>query len=473
MKKYIIGAIAALCLCGISCNRSDDVPDGIATNEKTMFETESKLDELLSIAEAPQRSKEEALAIASRFAGVVTRARVTPSTQFELDYVLSGREPGTYSADDRTAPVDTMLYIMNGKNAGGFFIISGDRRLPELLASSESGHLDKGNVDDDSGFSVFLSRLPAYYEQAVAHFYEEMDSLEVAGDSSGSGEPLTYRIYGRRRYRPRYTYVYSDWRDVSRTANLVPVTWHQDSPYNNEAALIGNKRAAAGCVATAAAQLVSAFRYPLSYRGISLDWGLLTKKTEALSFNEYQKYSMQASFLFRKIGDRLGNSWGLAANGGTGAHTSDIPGVLRDMGYSHPSRLTSFNADGIISSIAQNCPVIVSGFQEEYITGWFIFSTTRHRIGHAWISDGYLRQERTVKKVYRLTKEVLNTKIESRVLLHCNWGWGGYSDGYFIPGVFDAKKPTVADSWTRAESVNGSSPCYFQYKVENILHIHP
>lgn len=358
---------------------------------------------------------------------------------------------------------------MNGKDAGGFFIISGDRRLPELLACSENGHLDKGDVDDDSGFSVFLSRLPAYYEQAISSFYEEVDSLEAIDDSSNSDEPLTYR---RRRYRSRYAYVYSDWREVSRTANLVPVTWDQGSPYNNEAVLIGNKRAAAGCVATAAAQLVSAFRYPPSYRGITLDWELLTKKTRDLSFNEYQKYSMQASFLFRKIGDRLGNSWGLAEEDGTGAHTSDIPGVLWDMGYSHPSRLTSFNADGIISSITQNCPVIVSGFQEEYTTGWFIFSATRHRIGHAWISDGYLRQERTVKKVYRQTGKVLDTKIESRVLLHCNWGWGGSSNGYFIPGVFDAKNPVVDDPWTRAYSRSGS-PYYFQYKVGNILHIHP
>lgn len=84
MKKYIIGAIAALSLCGISCTQSDYVPDGIATGEKAMFETESKLDELLSIAEAPQRSKEEVLAIASRFVGVVTRAGVSPSSQFEL-----------------------------------------------------------------------------------------------------------------------------------------------------------------------------------------------------------------------------------------------------------------------------------------------------------------------------------------------------------------------------------------------------
>lgn len=103
MKKYIIGAIAALSLCGISCTQSDYVPDGIATGEKAMFETESKLDELLSIAEAPQRSKEEALAITSRFAGVVTRAGVSPSSQFEIDYVLSDREPDTYGGNGKTA----------------------------------------------------------------------------------------------------------------------------------------------------------------------------------------------------------------------------------------------------------------------------------------------------------------------------------------------------------------------------------
>lgn len=367
-----------------------------------------------------------------------------------------------------------MLYVLNRKDNNGFFIISGDKRLPDLLCHSFEGHLDKDNVDDNSGFSVFLSRLPAYYQSTLDEFYARLDSLEALEQATEDDGPLTYRR--RRRPRPaRYRYEYSDWKEVSRTANLVPVDWGQGSPYNDEAVIIKGEHAAAGCVAIAAAQLISSFKYPYSYKGGALNWDLLTKYPSYYdshyTFNERNVYAKQVASLLRKIGDKLGNKWGLAKENGTSAHTEDIPSVLREMGYRQPSRLTSFDENGVISSIAQKKAVILNGYAETYKKGWFIFKKRVYKHGHAWISDGYLRQERTVKKIRKATNTVVETKTESRILLHCNWGWSGYSNGYFLPNVFDSNNPMIRDERrTRSYSY---IPYYYQYKIGNILYIHP
>ena len=456
-----------------SCTQDADV----LISEKNEFVSENNLDELLAISSSPQRSKDEALAIARQFSTTSTRSNSMAKSQFsndfEIDVVLADKTPKTYSTNsNEIVAVDTMLYVLNRKDNNGFFIISGDKRLPDLLGHSLEGHLDKDNVDDNSGFSVFLSRLPAYYQSTLDEFYARLDSLEALEQATEDDEPLTYRR--RRRPRPaRYRYEYSDWSEVSKSPVLVPVTWRQRHPFNDEAPLIDNQHALAGCVATATAQLLTAFKYPLSYERIAFDWDLLTKYSKYYSYSgeEYKVYSKQVAALLRKIGDKIGNSWGLE---GTGARTERIPGLLREMGYRHTPGITSYDTDGIISSIAQNRPAILEGYSEHRKKGWFIFKRDVYSSGHDWIVDGFLRQERTVKKILKKTNAVVETKTESRILLHCNWGWNGSYNGYFNPGVFDSHSPMLSDPYTRSISlIENNKEGYFQYKVRNILHIHP
>ena len=50
--------------------------------------------------------------------------------------------------------------------------------------------------------------------------------------------------------------------------------------------------------------------------------------------------------------------------------------------------------------------------------------------GHTWVFDGF--------KYTDLTINVAGFNMTfSALLLHCNWGWGGASNGYFISGLFD------------------------------------
>ena len=162
MRKF--NYLLALCLLSTfaSCDKAKDEME-IAQErdvEKTEIEREYELDEMLALASEPQRSQEEALAIVKQLTVSSDGTTLKSSTldEFEVDVVLSDKEPLTYSDADgvEITPVDTVLYVINRKNDNGFFLVSGDKRLPDVLGYTSDGHLDKDKVDDESGMAVLF-----------------------------------------------------------------------------------------------------------------------------------------------------------------------------------------------------------------------------------------------------------------------------------------------------------------------------
>lgn len=87
-----------------SCDKAKDEM-GIAQErdvEKTEIEREYELDEMLALASEPQRSQEEALAIVRQLTVSSDGTTLKSSTldEFEVDVVLSDKEPLTYSDAD-------------------------------------------------------------------------------------------------------------------------------------------------------------------------------------------------------------------------------------------------------------------------------------------------------------------------------------------------------------------------------------
>lgn len=354
-------------------------------------------------------------------------------------------------SESKSIPTDTLLFIINKKGNKGFCIISGDRRIPPVLAFSDYGHINKNDTIKGSGFAVFMSRLHAYYNAQLDKFQDRLDLLQLQWKYE---KPIDYF---------EIETICSPPIDVYRTPNLVPVTWGQDTPYNKKAPIVEGSSAATGCVAVATAQILSAYKQPKQYKDLSINWELLTKyKSYDLYKEDAQVDSFvdQVSSLLRIVGDKLHNKWGISS---TGARTKDVPAVLEDMGYYNPSKVTPYNYNGIIRSIDQRHPVIMAGC-EECTKFWFI---TQCEECHAWVTDGYVVKEYTETYVLHDTKEVIGSKKIQYTLLHCNWGWDGWNNGYFIPNVFNALQPSEPD----VSSLQASKPYYFRYRVRNILDI--
>ena len=110
-----------------------------------------------------QRTKREALLVAQAFLNEKSNesSEITSSQKeevyFDIDCILNpDRGVVLHQTDGTVVPVDTIFYILNKREGGGFFIISGDKRVPDILAFYEEGHLDLSQIEREAEVKVFF-----------------------------------------------------------------------------------------------------------------------------------------------------------------------------------------------------------------------------------------------------------------------------------------------------------------------------
>jgi hypothetical protein len=446
----------------VSCKDDDDIGLQNSNESTSRFIADSITSEkiLAELSLKPQRTKTDARKIAKAFIKEIS-GTLLRSDEFEVNGIATNNGSPLYELRGETTkikPVDTFLYLLNMRNNAGFLIISGDKRMPDVLAYSDKGNLYWDSIPEPSGLSLFIKSLPKYYELQRINRFRDRDRLPRLGDFTNPdhGKDIVKVVV--------IGYKYSDWYAGRSVKPLVPVKWGQDYPYNNEAKEINGKHAVTGCVATAIAQLCAAHKYPKYYKGISLDWDLLTAKPNIYGYTatEQVQYEKQVALFLRKIGDALDNDWGENI---TSANPHNIGKVLDELGYKSHSDLLELDTHEILNNLNNRFPVLVGG-AEGY----------PYKHGHRWICDGYLTriqdkiriEQVEERRGFRRWREVIVGKYYSH-FLHCNWGWDGYCDGYFYSGVFNAKDAYLYDKDIRSKP---SNEFYFRYGLTNILDIH-
>lgn len=498
MKKHYIKLLLSLFLISsfsYSCQKDNTIIEK-AQESKQLKNTKSDEIEFLSklsLQKKPQRSREEALKLAREIIKQNAnnlRNLSSVGQKLEIDCIVKDKSNLRGLFGDNSKVADTTLYVVNIGDDNGFLIISGDKRTQDLLAITDKGSLRKGDTIPDNGFAVFLSRLPMYINNTVNQFEKNLDSLKrLAKGKNGlrgwEGDECSdhWGPYDCRDEKRRIYYEYGEWKDVKRSPILISVNWGQYSPYNDNAYVKDGQKCVSGCVSTALAMFLSKYKYPAEYDGVKIDWDLITRDVElrnnrrnVYTEDEYQKAITNVAQLFRKLGDHLGNDWGTKE---TGAYSNSIHPILYRMGYRSFNRGNEgdvdFDKNKTFSFIDNGNPVILLGCAkvEYYETGWWIFKKTKKRYygGHAWVADGTLIQECEVvthetdgymaDSVY---DEIIDTSIETRTLLHCNWGWDGDCNGYFSPYVFTPDYPEPS----KGRPVDAKN---YQYNIKAIYYV--
>ncbi len=72
--------------------------------------------------------------------------------------------------------------------------------------------------------------------------------------------------------------------------------------------------------------------------------------------------------------------------------------------------------------------------------------------------DGYMEQTRTITKP-------TSTSTETRKLMHCNFGWQGDCDGYYVSDVFDLDEGPVETEDGDIESDDYNSHFNWWYRI--------
>jgi hypothetical protein len=301
--------------------------------------------------------------------------------------------------------IDTLYYVINFDNEQGFAFASADIRFEPVLCITENGNYYSGDNIDNPGFANFMEGLEIYL--------------------AGAPEPCDDCFSWISDYE-------TEWETVSQVPEKLTVRWGQNAPYNNNCppyqtinpntgAITGSAVCPAGCVATAIAQIMSYYQYPTIHL---FNWNIMLQhKSYPYYQNSTSAYSYLAYLLYDEIGVGVNMIYTPSESGSTAEYARSY---LVGKGYIC-GNIINYNTDQIVAALNNNKLIFTRGQ-----------SSSTSISGHVWVIDGYLVRTR---QVYPLVPpgQVAYYYDETQTLVHCNWGWDGNKNGYFVSGAFAAQ----------------------------------
>ncbi len=483
MKRKLRYLFTLALLAVVSCTKTDlTTPDPGAVQEAITLSAEET--ERLPLFESDyNRSHEEVLAIADNLMQQIVKDRQLVKTRSQAGRpILSDSiviaTPATRSAT-ANVPEETKIYVVNFGEKASFTLIAADKRvLTPVLSYSESG--DFRTDTDNPGAQLAVEYMQSYVQEEIARL-EEMrgDSIYVALQHrygfGAAKEPATENVATRARYDAPYypmegmpggspdnpygTKQGSNWQVVSNGLTwywapvdrmvdaetpwyqemltlvypMIPTQWGQDWPYNTEVKRVKGVPKT-GCGPTAMAQIMAYHRKPAGYMWSSYGYNLLTNLNR--EYNYDFSWECKSSAVIDNIGKLLldvGTISGAQYMPSlTGLYTADAAKGFRAMGYWCDYR-NYYDQRLIEYSLTDKKPVYMSGARKD-------------GGAHAWIVDGYGQKadyNMVYKNCYYQGEYVGYIKTASvnftmdEYYYHCNWGWHGQDNGWYLAGMFN------------------------------------
>ena len=310
--------------------------------------------------------------------------------------------------DSAALTADYEPFYVYSSGDDNFVIISGDDRLPEVLAYSDDAAFPTENIPANLGW--------------ILSGYSQIAAAESAAGQAAQGARELHRtsVYQAGEYKPSVEPLLED------------VAWDQGAPYND----LCPDHTVTGCVATAMAQIMKYYQYPkigngrVSYFSKSLglscthdfeakaiDWGNMLPRYENAGYTMVQGNAVA----------ELMKACGMAVKMDYGYDTSSASALMvtealtkyfkYDKGISFRMRNAYPNADWINmlkTELSESRPVLYNGASKS--------------MGHEFVLDGY----------------------DSEGLFHVNWGWSGLANGYFNINVLDPLETGIGGGETGA-----------------------
>lgn len=328
------------------------------------------------------------LAVTALCWGIAAAAPLTPDQALaRIQHTAAGlrMSPASmqlvYTATETAVPA---YYIFG--NGNGFVLASADDLALPVLGYSDNAPFNPADMPEP------MRQWLAFYAEEIEHARSlDAPAANVAYAQRPERDPIPVMVHTR---------------------------WNQGSPFNMFCPSYSGTKTVTGCVATAMAQLVRFWKYPLKGTGsnsytynnvensfdfgnTTFDWGNMV---HIYNGSTTARQDTAVATLMRACGVSVNMMYNTSAAGGSGAYSSDVtPALVKHFGYAPSSEYHSRATYGlydwenlVYSSLKNGCPVYYNGRGSAG--------------GHAFVCDGY----------------------EGNGYFHFNWGWGGSSDGYFL-----------------------------------------
>ena len=365
------------------------------------------------LAWAGPRSFQQAQAIAERQAAlqgiIMDQQQVSKARK---QYLLNG------SSSSETA---TSYYVFDNGADKGFTIVSGDDELPEIVGYSAHGNSE--NLMKTEGCAAFLKA----YQKFVAAFTQ--------GDAKARkilAEQRALKADGRYQ-QPKIAPLLGD------------IAWNQDPPYNKMCPKYkGSELSVTGCVATAMAQVMMYYKYPNELQATIPAYTTATNKLKVNAISKGEEYDWDNMLPTYTEGEY--NTTQADAVAKLMFHC----GAAVQMDYG-PSSGALVRPEDMSTYFGYDADLLQEVYRSFYtLAEWkkildreleakrpIIYGgVASNEDGHQFVCDG----------------------SDGEGLYHINWGWSGYSDGYFDitlldPDVRGTGAGTSADGYNRDCSV--------------------
>lgn len=373
---------------------------------------------------------------------------------------------------------ENLLYVVNFEDEQGYAILSGDTRIKEeIIAIGDEGELSDITVHNAldllnterpiyDGYPITgpgFFKEPEYGDELLMNpntvrLYIEAENDTLVGNFSVNEDEyntpetvvtsmcVSYAFNQINNYDELDSYqmpsdeligndgkrtsiTKSAWR-INRYASPILFNyryWYQGDPFNylyperRKWIIVGHKeKAPAGCFPLAIAKILTYFKYPQTYihNGHTIDWEELNNPTYIIP-----RDTISISHLLYKISEGCG-SWYFQQ--GTFTLPSKATSYMRAIGLKNShSYIYKFNK--VVDMIDNGCPLII-----------YSIPNVRIDLSHSWNIDGYKIKERTITKSIYEGNTLLSstTEIEICNMVHCDFGWTGRSNGYYVSGIF-------------------------------------
>lgn len=309
-------------------------------------------------------------------------------------YVKTGASAKTRSATTVSDSTEIVLsYIkFHQDTVKGFAIASNDPRLNRVYAFVERGDLaDTAKIEP---LKWAIEKIP---------YIAEADVMAASIDSMPPPLPIDPSML--------YSRITID--------NILNTKWHQEEPYNNycpKCTCGQHKHMFVGCVPLATAQLIAKCkRFTGTYMGNgNIDFDKLTSTSQ---ISTGSSLATQVATFIHEVAMYCQVHFSCS---GSSSDIRDAFLYLKDLGYEGHESQGNLVPETVYKNLQAGIPHITQGVQSDT------------NIGHAWLVTGITG---TIKK---------STQIFCDYKLYCNWGWGGYCDGWFA----DYRIPNSETSYT-------------------------
>ncbi len=247
------------------------------------------------------------------------------------------------------------------------------------------------------------------------------------------------------------TTKYGSWTEKAGTKKgpLLETRWGQNTPFNDN----NSDDTAAGCVPVAVAQIIAWNEKPSLPSQIcptiTSTWDELKSwRPVGTAITDRTRIERDLATLLAGIGQGVHARYGIFGSSETFAWPSAAKKFMKKrLGYNNARKRVGYK-EGVIKDmvVTKGKPVFIAGIDRNWGGA------------HAWVIDGYMEQTRTITKP-------TSTSTETRKLMHCNFGWQGDCDGYYVSDVFDLDEGPVETEDGDIESDDYNSHFNWWYRI--------